>query len=286
MNWNHAHVLASLCAMLGFANMSVSSTATTALHEPTDSESDLFILKPYRTNYLLPAHHSQKPNQAFFAPLNPNDRNVKRTEIEFQLSLRFAFAGNLFKPDDTLQFAYTQNSFWQAYDKSAYFRDTDYQPELFYTLPMNHTWGEWVWRSASAGFLHESNGKGGDNEHSWNRVYLDFLLENGNVAISLKPWVRLKITNHDYNKDISHYRGDGELQLHYTLNNHQMIFKSRNNLGSLFSRGYEEFTWLFPIHRNLQGMIKLTSGYGESISDYNHYNNTFGFGVAFSHWQL
>ena len=286
MNWKNFLILVSAGVLLNTSYVSLSAAETTSADVHTDRDAELFILKPYRTNYLFPVHYSQKPNQTFFAPLNPNDKKVKRTEIEFQLSLRFAFAGNILRPDDTVQFAYTQNSFWQAYDESAYFRDTDYQPELFYTLPVNHVWGEWTWRSASIGFLHESNGKGGDNEHSWNRIYLDFLVENGNLAISLRPWLRLKVTSHDYNKDITHYRGDGEMQLYYTLGNHQLMLKSRNNLSSLFSRGYEELAWLFPIHRNLQGFIKLTTGYGESISDYNHYNNTFGIGVAFSHWQL
>ncbi|CAM3847591.1 phospholipase A [Parendozoicomonas haliclonae] len=250
------------------------------------SANDLFTLKPYRANYFLPAHYSEKPDRAFFQPLNPNDREGKKIEIEFQISLFFDVWQGLFKENDTVRFAYTQNAYWQAYDKSAYFRDTDYQPELFYQLPMSRQWGDWQWQTTTAGFWHESNGKGGSYERSWNRVFVGFQVANGNFAINFKPWVRLKFS-HDYNKDISHYRGHGEIEfLYQTENNQQFMAKSRNDIDSGFSRGYEELAWLFPITGNLRGFIKLTSGYGESISSYNHYDNTAGIGVALSGWQL
>ncbi|MEF1219294.1 phospholipase A, partial [Photobacterium damselae] len=55
----------------------------------------------------------------------------------------------------------------------------------------------------------------------------------------------------------------------------------RNALESGFSRSYEKLTWNFPIYKRLRGYMLVESGYGLSISDYDHYDNGVGMGIAF-----
>ena len=244
-------------------------------------ESSLFTLKLYRTTYILPVSYTHPQDNAYFEPMNPNKKPLRNIAVEFQFSLSLTALEDLFLKDDSLQVAYTQRSNWQAYDKSAYFKDTDYQPEVFYTLPVKAYWRNWQWETTKVGFWHESNGMGGNNERSWNRVYLSLLFSNGNFSVDIKPWLRVRITGRDYNPDITHYRGDEEIRFAYQWGEQNFSLLSRNNIGSGFSRGYEEFSWIFPIYSHLKGFIKLASGYGQSISSYNYYNNSAGIGFTF-----
>lgn len=93
----------------------------------------------------------------------------------------------------------------------------------------------------------------------------------------------MRITGRDYNPDITHYRGNEEIQFAFQWGEQNFFLISCNNIGNGFSRGYEDFGWLFPIYSNLKGFIKLVSGYGQSISSYSYYyNNSAGIGFVFS----
>ena len=78
-----------------------------------------------------------------------------QTEMEFQISAKERLL------DSKFYFGYTQKSFWQAYDfaNSSPFRETDYNPELFYrTGGTSVDFGKW---EMDIGFEHESNGQSG-----------------------------------------------------------------------------------------------------------------------------
>ena len=64
-----------------------------------------------------------------------NEYHGVRTEAVFQLSAKH----RIFKT--RFYFAYTQISFWQAYDEnnSAPFRETNYNPDLFLVCEENHS---------------------------------------------------------------------------------------------------------------------------------------------------
>ena len=67
--------------------------------------------------------------EMFMLPVTYSDEyNSNRTEAVFQISAKH----RLF--DTRIYFAFTQISFWQAYDhkNSAPFRETNYNPEIFY----------------------------------------------------------------------------------------------------------------------------------------------------------
>ena len=72
-----------------------------------------FVLTPHKPNYLLPITYNKKPNNA---PVDiARDGELDNNEIKFQLSVKFPLAENLFGKKGSLQFAYTNLSFWQAY---------------------------------------------------------------------------------------------------------------------------------------------------------------------------
>lgn len=172
--------------------------------------------------------------------------------------------------------AYTQLMMWQVYAKSQYFRETNYMPEVFVT---EHYDTHWTGRYS---VIHDSNGRGGDMERSWNRVYAETIYSNNNWMMSVKPWVA--IFQHDsttvHNPDILRYMGHGEVMTAYKTEN-DLVFSlmSRNNIESKFDRGAEEGTFSFPMHGHFRGYVKVFSGYGQTLIEYNHYTNAVGIGV-------
>ena len=54
----------------------------------------------------------------------------------------------------------------------------------------------------------------------------------------------------------------------------------RNNLRRENNRGAFELSWHFPLHGRLNGYVQFFSGYGESLIDYDHIQQTLGFGIS------
>ncbi|GIU26411.1 phospholipase A [Shewanella sp. MBTL60-007] len=239
---------------------------------------DLYNLRVFDNNFILPVYQTQSANQAYYAPQNPNKGEISETNVQFQISLKYGIANNLFTDNDGFYIAYSQISNWQAYDKSAYFRDSQYQPQVFWYW--QHSDSEQVWQGTSIGFEHQSNGKGGEYERSWNRVYLEFSLAFSDLELTIKPWVRADFSDIDYNPDIEDYMGYGSVKGDWYVGDHQISLTLRNIVESGFSKGYEELSWRFPIYKGLKGYLKLQSGYGLTISDYNHFDNAVGIGIA------
>ncbi|GIU46216.1 hypothetical protein TUM4438_21490 [Shewanella sairae] len=182
----------------------------------------------------------------------------------------------MFTDNDGFYVAYSQISNWQAYDDSAYFRDSQYQPQVLWFW--QHADEKATWQSTSIGFEHQSNGKGGIYERSWNRAYAELSLAFDEIELSFKPWISLST---DYNQDIDDYMGYGAIKADWYIGEHQLSVTVRNLLESGFSNGYEELSWRFPIYKGLKGYLKVQSGYGLTISDYNHFDNAVGLGIAF-----
>jgi phospholipase A1 len=79
-----------------------------------------FGILPFHSNYFLPASYSPTKDDS---------------EIEFQISFQKLLSYDLLGFNEYISFAYTQTSFWRAYAHSSPFRETNYIPELFITLP-------------------------------------------------------------------------------------------------------------------------------------------------------
>ena len=248
------------------------------------------VLIPHGRNYLIPLSYNRTPNVAPFKDaaggVLPGD-DLDRFEAKFQVSLKLLLLDDIFLPRDELFISFTAKSFFQVYnrDASAPFRETNYEPEIFWAAPL-----QWKPFGADAsllalGFSHQSNGRGGSLSRSWNRVYANFALEKNRFVFNLRPWWRIPEDEKDGpmdatgddNPDIEKFMGHFEFTTLYRRNDQELGLMLRNNLRSN-NKGAVQLDWTFPLWRGVRGYAQYFNGYGESLIDYDARTERFGVG--------
>lgn len=251
-----------------------------------DTKQGLWIIRPYEPMFILPAVYSNRPNVSPSSPTHPTSpiEPLQKTESEFQISLKAKAAENLFGVGADLWFAYTQQSQWQVYNSahSSPFRETNYMPEAFLVFPTHYQLLGLTARFVRIGVIHQSNGRDDPLSRSWNRVYAQVGFERGNFSLLIRPWARIQENpSKDDNPDITHYMGYGDITAIYQMANSEITVTGRFNAGNLSTID----TWNFPIHGRLKAYVKVTTGYGETLIDYNWRQNTIGVGILLVDWQ-
>tara|TARA_R110002096_G_scaffold337038_4_gene530377 strand:+ start:74 stop:1129 length:1056 start_codon:yes stop_codon:yes gene_type:complete len=260
------------------------------LQRERSAESTRSVLIPHRRNYLIPISYNRSPNnQPFVDTLSVLSREdeLDHSESTFQVSLKFSLADNLFLEQDELFFGFTAKSFWQVYnnDISSPFRETNYEPEVFWVAPLH--WQPFGSDASllALGFSHQSNGRGGSLSRSWNRLYANFVIEKEDFVFSLKPWWRIPEDEKtdpldptgDDNPDIEKFMGHFEFTTLYRSGRHEVGLMLRNNLRTN-NKGAVQLDWTFPMWRDVRGYAQYFNGYGESLIDYNARTERFGIG--------
>ena len=254
----------------------------------------ILTVREHNPMYLMPAWYNSSPN---YAPSSPTRgaasqerfSDQKRIETKMQVSFKSKIAEDLFKSRADLWFGYTQKSDWQIYNqgrRSAPFRNTDYEPEIFITQPVKAQlpWGGRL-RMLGVGFAHQSNGQSRPESRSWNKVYAMAGMEWGKLTVIPRVWMRLFDSSGEDNDnpDLTKYLGYGDVKLQYRLNDkHNFSTTLRYNPKSGY--GAAEAAYTFPIKGKLQGVVRGFHGYGESLIDYNHKQSGIGFGLMFNGW--
>lgn len=249
-----------------------------------EAKQGAFLFRPHRSNYFMPLKYSTRPNNTPFQDAVPQpDLGLDRLETELQLSFKIKAIEAVLGHDDLdLWFGYTVTSFWQAYngDISSPFRETNYEPEAMLVMRTDGELAGFRWRFLNLGFVHQSNGRGATLSRSWNRAYAQLGFERGPLAVLVRPWYRLpEADGIDDNPDIEDYLGRGDLQFIYRKGRNAYSLLVRNNLKS-DSRGAVKLNWSFPLYGRLKGYLQYFNGYGESLIDYNHRQQSFGLGVS------
>lgn len=251
------------------------------------TEDSQFVITPHRQNYVLLASYNDRPNQEPWLSQNvfPNTaKPVKNTEVKLQISFKVPLTQeDIFFADDGLYYGFTLKSFWQVYNKklSAPFRETNYQPELFYQAPIERQlWGGTVF--VRGGIEHESNGRSQLLSRSWNRLFVGIGFLRDRWALYLQPWYRLPESKKeddgdpltpppadgDDNPDIEDFYGHYEFLAVYKNHHYEYSGKVRSNFDT--GKAGIELGLSFPLSGRLRGYLQLFNGYGESLIDYNH----------------
>jgi phospholipase A1/A2 len=211
--------------------------------------------------------------------------NGLQSEVVFQLSAKHDILGSRF------YLAYSQISFWQAYDSanSSPFRDTNYNPELFYRFPETSLGRGFL--GADLGVEHESNGQQVPLSRSWNLIYLAPFYHGDGWLVYAK--LRYRIPENaketpmsslgDDNPDITDYLGYSDIHLYYAFPaGHLIHIQVRGYLG--VGKGNVCLDYSIPIPRSPSSfmMFRVFNGYGESLLDYASSHTRFGLGIMFN----
>jgi outer membrane phospholipase A len=212
---------------------------------------------------------------------------------------QFSFKYRLMLPDDprsrsfldNLYLAYTQTSIWDLSAESAPFRDTSYQPQLFYYL-QDTGWKSSLWSrmGVTAGIGHESNGKSGADSRAINIAFVRPTWDFGDVNanhLTISPKIYYYITKSG-NEDIQDYRGYVDLLVKYgSPESWQLAATLRKGTKAKYGSVDAQFT--YPLAKLINSAwggylwVGYFNGYGEDILDYNqrqHWIARIGYSIA------
>lgn len=256
------------------------SALNTQWKEQKEAADNTLTITLYRPSYILPFYYTANPYYSIYQNNTPNDQRIKRPEFKSQLSFFVPVIQNLFHdPNKTINIAYTQLNYWQVYASSQYFRETNYEPEIFFA---NHFHPNWLFRLS---LDHQSNGRGGTLERSWNRVIESLQLSGDNWLIGINVWQLIFQANSSniHNPDIVHYLGHENVLFTYKLKDVRASMQLQN-LESALQRGSITLTLSYPITKHFYLYGQLFSGYGQSLIEYDHHTKAGGIGIAFNDW--
>ncbi len=239
----------------------------------------VFSFRPHRENYLLLANYNAQSNVEPYSTLTPAGLPGKRVELTYQLSFKVKAAEQVAGLPVDIWLGYTQQSFWQAYDRAASspFRETNYQPEVMAVLPLNKEVAGLNFRYLNMGLVHQSNGQTGPLSRSWNRIYAELGVDRGNFSLSGRLWQRLDNAKSDNdNPDITDFLSHGDVHAVYRDNGYEYSMTARRNWNT--QKGSIQAGWAYPITTNLKGYIQIFAGYGQSLIDYNYSQKAIGAG--------
>jgi phospholipase A1 len=258
--------------------------------------SSLDRLQPHRQSYLIVRETNNVNKQpatptAGHAVLTPYDMDALESKFQLSFKTDIFTQGNLdLWGLKTLRLwgAYTQQSHWQVFNtrNSSPFRETNYEPELIAAFSTGNETG---WKLLNLGVEHQSNGRTNPESRSWNRVYAQGGWEWGNTSLLARGWWRIpENVLKDDNPDIIHYMGRGDLVVRWEPDSKMQAVSMllRNNLNQNQNLGFVQLDWSMPVQLGKAAKLhaQMSSGYGESLIDYNHRQTTMGLGVSFREW--
>ena len=248
-----------------------------------------YVLTAHRQNFIMPAYVSTRLNEGVY---RDNDigygDDLQAAEMRFQISLKAQINGrDLFLKDDSLSFGITLEAWWQVYNAelSRPFRETNYTPEIFYLKPL--LWGPFGGSTTFVlGLSHQSNGQAVGLSRSWNRIYTGLVYENGGFVARLRPWYRIPEDEKDSpddpggddNPDILDFMGHGDLSLYLRRSTREYAALARLNTAT--GHGAARLAYTFPLTPRFRGIVEYFVGYGDSLVDYDHFQQRFGVGIA------
>ena len=231
--------------------------------------------------------------------------DYKHAETKIQLSVRTKVAKGLFKggdadvdDQDSLWFAYTQQSYWQLFsgNLSRPFRTTDHEPELVYIYPHQIALpGGWNYRLSGLGLVHQSNGQSEPLSRSWNRIYLMGAAEkvlgpDASLRLQGRIWDRLRESSgSDDNPGIQNDIGRAELVGTWQINKANTVGVTLRHSLRREAKGSTRIDWMMaptgsPNYTGLRYHVQLFNGYGDSLLDYNKKRNVLSVGVSLVDW--
>jgi outer membrane phospholipase A len=219
------------------------------------------------------------------------------TQVKFQFSFKYDLWPN--RSEHNVYFAYTQKSLWDLYLESSPFRESNYNPQVFYShrhAAAARAHPGFTLVSEQAGFDHESNGEDGDRSRSWNRVFAagSAACVDGRgrfIGWGVQVWLPFALRDND---DIIDYAGLGEFHLRAGVMDTERWWgsgelmlagrKGTNTHGSLLA----ELSWRLGYRGAFARAVRfapflfvqLFTGQGETLLRYDQTDRSVRVGIA------
>ena len=287
-------------SIAGLLACSLNSYAEQGQDNDADNDNNDYSFREYRANYIVFSNDgggdgNGNPNSAcdakfqfsFIKPLKTDVINdFASDKLGFQA---FNILGRL-------NFSYTQKSFWDLCRSSYPFRESNYNPALFWQNDFSIKGFENIRFENGYGYEHESNGRDGEVSRSWDRLFYEQNFGIGRLNPSdrfnsshkahydyeagFKLWAI--VADGDENKDINKFLGYGEIYLAKTTLNNRFKLTARKRSGRLDWYIYNifgspksggDFYW----------MLQYFTGYGDSLESYNRRQSVFRLGFALTY---
>lgn len=212
-------------------------------------------------------------------PLNTNI-NKQTADALFQISIRHRLTRSVLPFNTFLFLTYTQKSFWDIYDKSSPFRDSNYNPGI--GLGRYIIYEQNMLGAALFQFEHESNGRDGEDSRSWNLLSFSAkYFYNPRLSFSMKAWV--PFVSGRNNKSLVNYRGIATLSANYLTKDLKWWVSAEvtprkgwgnaNTIVSVAFLGSKNSTTYF--------YLRFYNGIGDSLLDFNKYAMNVRAGICF-----
>lgn len=235
----------------------------------------LLLLIPY--NLFAEKPQTIQPFEPIYWIFGKNDCTY---QVSFKYVLYYPFI-------EGLTFAYTQRSLWYIYDRSSPFKESNYNPQIFYEKESPFKNFDFY---RIGGYYHCSNGRDGEDNRSIDKGYLEVQISydigkylNIGFREKFSYYYRLAPENHDYD----HVKGLFETEIFAKI-------KSRHDYTDherLYFKG--EFTHHYYWYEiGLSGRILTTKfqphfyiqyyhGYGQFLLTYKQKSNDIRGGLIF-----
>jgi phospholipase A1 len=222
----------------------------------------------YRDNYFVTG-----------VPLN-KEVNKKTADAAFQISIRHRLTKSVLPFKTFAYLTYTQKSFWDLYDESSPFRDSNYNPGLGL--------GKYLFRDnklVGATFvqiMHESNGRDSTDSRSWNYLSLSMKYYlNPNFSLYGECWLPYTAFGKN-SKDLIDYKGYFCLSANYISSNKKWWFSADILPRKDFVNVNTTLTAAFMASKraNQYFFLRFFQGYGESQKDYDKYTINVRVGIC------
>ncbi len=248
--------------------------------------SNPFALSQHRLNYILPFTYASNPNTLSASGLNTE--NVDHLEAKYQISVKLPIYQEALSTSG-LYLGFTAVSYWQVYNTavSKPFRETNYEPELFYSWRNELSFAGFKFNQIRLGLNHQSNGQSGMRSRSWNRIFASAIFSDDESFYHIKAWYRIKEdektdpfdSTGDDNPDITKFMGHMELGYGTKVGRFNVMAMVRNNLRSSENKGSVELNLSYPINTRYDVLLQYFNGYGDSLVDYNRHQQRIGLGI-------
>lgn len=202
-------------------------------------------------------------------------------DAKFQLSLAIRLWNIKGKAD--IFFTYSQHSVWDIYQESCPFRETAYNPGV---------WAAWQVSEKTRllfGIEHESNGLKGPQSRSFNYVTAAFIYEPyDHWRFGGRAWYgyydRENIDNY------FRYRGVCQFWATYHTLNERFSVTALVNPSGWFSNYNVQLEAAWKMAKRGDWIpslyVQYTSGYGDTMLDYNRYSSKIRIGISLMHSKL